>query len=170
MSYLICPKIWIITPSASPCAKAGWMIPAVPVFPTTDAQPTNTNKPVPNSSARQGCTYRSKMLLFLFVLVSFSAAGSPTSVTVKTSVLVSAPDMLTCNQKETLSTSTEMFHWWTTAYDEVLWCGHARGHVYKTFLEVIGRTHIPVFFSSDAPPSCDCFYSQDSSQSIMWSS
>lgn len=95
--YLICPNIMINTASASPCATAGWMALVVPTFPITDEHPTNTNSVVPSSSTRQGCTYCSKMHVFLFVL-SFSDAGSLISVIVKTSVLVSASDMLDWNK------------------------------------------------------------------------
>lgn len=83
----------ISTPRVSPCARAGWMTPPVSTFPITEAHPTNTNKQVPNSSARQGCTYSSYLhRILLLLLMSFSTFGSP--ITVKTSVLLSSPDML----------------------------------------------------------------------------
>lgn len=84
------------TPSASPCARAGWMTPSAPTFPMTEPHPTKTNRAVPSSSARQGCTCCSyKRAALLDPLLSDSPAASPTSVTVNTSVLVSAPDILT---------------------------------------------------------------------------
>lgn len=107
--YLICPNTMIITPSASPWATAGWVTPDVPTFPMTDAQPTNTNRLVPNISARQGCTYCSKMHLFWLVL-SLPTACSPISATVKTSVLFSPSGMLNRS-----CYPVDWFKWQTTA-------------------------------------------------------